>query len=190
MSQSNRSEPDRLPQVRHGSSGTAWLPQDRATGPCAAVGPARSPPARRTTARPAGSGRRRGVVADSVGTYHRRARSECGCSVRASAGDRVVATLGGLAWLVPPPSSRARDRRLRGQCRAVAQYRPDPASPRTEACGRPRNRFSAFVPCRHRAPSPRQFLRLGVPSANWSRAKPTMCSCRTQWPTSPWCRTS
>jgi hypothetical protein len=45
-----------------------------------------SPLARRTSARPAGSGGGRGVVGHNLGTFLQRARSGRGCSARASAG--------------------------------------------------------------------------------------------------------
>ena len=67
-----------------------------------------SPLARRTSARPAGSGGGRGVAGHNVGTFLQRARSGRGCSARASAGDRAVAAQAGLASLCRP-SSRARD---------------------------------------------------------------------------------
>jgi hypothetical protein len=62
-----------------------------------------SPLARRTNARPAGTEGGRGVAGHNVGTFLQRARSGRGCSARASAGDRAVATQGGLASLMPPP---------------------------------------------------------------------------------------
>ena len=58
-----------------------------------------SPLARRTSARPVGSGGGRGVGGRNVGTFLQRARSGRGCSTRASAGDRAVAAQGGLASL-------------------------------------------------------------------------------------------
>ena len=67
-----------------------------------------SPLARRTSARPAGSGGGRGVAGRNVGTFLQRARSGRGCSARANTGDRAVAAQGGLASL-GRPSSRARD---------------------------------------------------------------------------------
>jgi len=50
-----------------------------------------------------GSAGGRGVVGHNVGTFLQRARSERGCSARASAGDRAVAAQGGLASLCPSP---------------------------------------------------------------------------------------
>ena len=61
--------------------------------------PAMSPLACRTSVRPVGSGGGRGVVGHNVGTFLQCARSGRGCSARASAGDRAVATRGGWARL-------------------------------------------------------------------------------------------
>jgi hypothetical protein len=74
--------------------------------------------ARRTSARPVGSGGGRGVVGHNVGTFLQRARSGRGCSAPASAGDRAVAAQGGLASLCrllgsSPPAVGARGRRCR-----------------------------------------------------------------------------
>ena len=89
-------------QARRASSGTELPPQGRANGQDVHGDRARSPFVRRTSARPAGSGGGRDGVGHSAGTFLRRARSGRGCSIRASAEDRVVATPGGLAWLCRP----------------------------------------------------------------------------------------
>src|SRR5208337_1328201 len=84
-----------------------------------------SPLARRTSARPVGSGGGRGVVGRNVGTFLQRARSGRGYSARASAGDRAVAAQGELASLcrllghrrilTPAVSTRGRSVSERGQ---------------------------------------------------------------------------
>src|SRR5208337_2594892 len=58
-----------------------------------------SPLARRTSARPVGSGGGQGAVGHSVGTFLQRVRSGRACSARASARDRAVAAQVGLASL-------------------------------------------------------------------------------------------
>jgi hypothetical protein len=71
-------------QARRGSSGTEWPPRSGHR----AKRPWRSRPlARRTTARPAGSGQGRDVVADNAGTSLQHARSEHDYSIRASVPD-------------------------------------------------------------------------------------------------------
>ena len=93
---------DRCPgaaATRRGSSETELSPSGRASGRAFLGDPAMSPLARRTNARPVGSGGGRGAVGRNVGTFLQRARSGRVCSARASAGDRAVAAQGGSALL-------------------------------------------------------------------------------------------
>src|SRR5271165_3744136 len=72
-----------------------------------------SPLARRTSARPVGSGGGQGVVGHNVGTFLQRVRSGRACSARASARDRAVAAQVGLASLSRLPGSPPHYRRRR-----------------------------------------------------------------------------
>jgi hypothetical protein len=142
-----------------------------------------SPLARRTSARPVGSGGGRGAVGHNVGTFLQRARSGRGCSARASARDRAVAAQGGLASLcrllgiIAALSTPAVSTRSTWASVSVSESDDDTrlSFPSTDP-GREVCQPSAVVGlCHGRASLCARRLRSPSPAGRWSSCTPPPC---------------